>query len=55
MLNDESDDEANVKDEHTTMMEDGGFIMVAPESEGALKGRGTDGTSTVQGIRTEET
>ena len=35
-------------------MEDGGFIMVLPETAGSKKGRGTDGVSTVQGISQEE-
>ncbi len=35
-------------------MEEGGFIMVLPEAQGAKKGRGTDGVSTVQGISAEE-
>ena len=36
------------------MMEEGGFVMVVPEKEGAKKGRGTDGVNTVQGISQEE-
>lgn len=47
--NDE-DGEKKGKDEHTTQMEDGGFTMVNPETEGAKKGKGTDGVNTVQGI-----
>lgn len=35
-------------------MEDGGFIMVLPETQGSKKGRGTDGVNTVQGISQEE-
>jgi|LauGreDrversion4_2_1035121.scaffolds.fasta_scaffold764725_2 hypothetical protein len=35
-------------------MEEGGFIMVQPESASGKKGRGTDGVNTVQGISPEE-
>lgn len=48
-LEGESEEEEEV-DEHTKMMEEGGFILVAPEKEGAKKGKGTDGINTVQGI-----
>jgi hypothetical protein len=40
--------------DHRTQMEDGGFIMVVPETAGSKKGRGTDGVNTVQGISQEE-
>lgn len=43
---DMSDEEEPV-DEHTKLMEEGGFTMVAPEKEGAKKGKGTDGVNTV--------
>lgn len=46
---DESEEETQ-KDEHTIKMEEGGFIMVAPEDKNLNKGRGTDGVSTVRGI-----
>lgn len=54
----ESDDSDNEKnpddDDHKAKMEEGGFTMVIPESEGASKGRGNDGFNTVQGISQEE-
>jgi len=31
-------------------MEEGGFIMVVPETETSSKGRGTDGVNSVKGI-----
>jgi hypothetical protein len=31
-------------------MEEGGFIMMAPEKEGAIKVKGSDGVNTMQGI-----
>jgi hypothetical protein len=40
--------------EHRAQMEEGGFIMVLPETAGSKKGRGTDGVNTVQGISQEE-
>ena len=51
-----SDDEEEIspeeqaKKDHQAQMEDGGFIMVLPETSGSKKGRGTDGVNTVQGI-----
>lgn len=56
--NDESEDEISpeqqAEKEHKAKMEDGGFIMVVPETLSGKKGRGTDGVSTVQGISQEE-
>ena len=40
--------------EHNAKMEEGGFIMVKPETLGSKKGRGSDGVNTVQGISQEE-
>lgn len=46
----DSDEEGQEKDEHTVMMEDGGFTVVALEKEGAAKSKGSDGHTTVQGV-----
>ena len=43
----QSDDEDELVDEHTKLMVEDGFTLVAPEKEGAKKGRGTDGVNTV--------
>ena len=53
---DEEDSDRDVEaEEHKKRMEEGGFIMVMPEtSHGSGKGRGTDGVNTVQGITQEE-
>lgn len=47
---DEMSPEQQAEKEHKAKMEDGGFIMVVPETLSGKKGRGTDGVSTVQGI-----
>lgn len=46
----EDSDKDPEQEEHKRQMEEGGFIMVAPETQGSKKGRGTDGVNTVQGI-----
>ena len=46
----DSDEEGQEKDEHTVMMEDGGFTVVALEKEGTAKSKGSDGHTTVQGV-----
>ena len=51
---DEITEEQREKQEHQQKMEEGGFIMVLPETQGAKTGRGTDGVSTVQGVTQEE-
>ena len=51
---DEVSPEKLAEREHRAQMEDGGFIMVLPETAGSSKGRGTDGVNTVQGISQEE-
>lgn len=44
-----------MEEDHRKQMEEGGFIMVLPETQhGSGKGRGTDGVNTVQGVSQEE-
>lgn len=45
-----SDEEEEVKDEHTTKMEEGGFTMVMADQEGGDRGKGSDGIATMKGI-----
>ena len=47
---DSDNEDFDKKDDHTVKMEEGGFTLVAPTEEGAIKGKGSDGISTVQGI-----
>ena len=49
MSSDEEDlsPEKKAEKEHRAQMEEGGFIMVLPETTGSSKGRGTDGVNTV--------
>lgn len=42
-----SDDESKPVDQHKSKMQEGGFTIVAAESEGAKKGKGSDGVNTV--------
>jgi hypothetical protein len=51
----DSDNEGEAKNEHTRMMEEGGFTIVQEETEGTKRGKATDGnTNTVQVVSREE-